>query len=68
VGHKPLVQPVGVPELDYELRIVVTAVVPLSLMLSDATPEEIAEQSWPEFRRALQGAIIGERVKQRALG
>jgi hypothetical protein len=54
---------VGEPLVEAGIRVVVTAVVPMELLLGPGTAAEIAEQSWPEFRRALQAAILSERVR-----
>jgi len=50
-------------ELETGIRVVISAAVPMDLLLSPATSAEISEQSWPEFRRALTAAIDAERVR-----
>lgn len=50
------------PPLEAGIRVVISASVPMALMLSIATADEICEQSWPEFRRALKHAIEKERL------
>jgi hypothetical protein len=50
------------PPLDAGVRVVISASVPMALLLSIATADEICEESWPEFRRALKHAIEKERL------
>lgn len=50
------------PPLEAGIRVVISASVPMALMLSVATADEICEQSWPEFRRMLKAAIEKERI------
>jgi len=49
--------------LEAGIRVAISASVPYELLIGPATPEQICEQSWPEFRRALAAAILAERVR-----
>jgi hypothetical protein len=49
-------------QLEAGVRVIISASVPMALMLAPVTADEICEQSWPEFRRALKAAIEKERI------
>jgi hypothetical protein len=57
----------AVAETQAGIRVIISAEVPMDLMLSEATSDEICEQSWPEFRRALKRAIDRERHQLRVI-